>query len=222
MSKQKNNLSGLLGQLSRLKIDGQNANTLLSPSNVVNQAQPKSSQSAKPPGLGDSKTSSFSAKAVPTGIKFGSPSNNRTSTQQSSSVLGSLLKQTASGGIASAFSGGFGSIAGLGGLISGIASLFGGGGKSTPPPLVEFQLPNPQSQTIYVTSGRNTTYQGNAVESSGAGSGGTGIYPQPGSAGISTAGASSQSLQYQSAQIAQAVKTALLNSSSLNDVIAEI
>jgi hypothetical protein len=31
-----------------------------------------------------------------------------------------------------------------------------------------------------------------------------------------------QSLQYQSAQIAQAVKQALLHSSSLNDVIAEI
>jgi hypothetical protein len=133
-----------------------------------------------------------------------------------------LLKQTASGGIASAFSGGFASIAGLGGLISGIASLFGVGGKSTPPPLVEFQLPSSQSQTIYVSPNGSATLQGNAVESSGIGSTSTGIYPKPSSPGISTAGASSQSLQYQSAQIAQAVKMALLNSSSLNDVIAEI
>lgn len=222
MSNRKNNLSSLLGQVSRLKIDGQTTNTLLSPTNIVNQAQPKSSEGTKPPSLGDTKSSSFSARAVPTGINFGSPSNSRTSTQQSSSVLGNLLKQTASGGIASTFSGGFASIAGLGGLISGIASLFGGGGKSTPPPLVEFQLPSSQSQTVYVGSNGNTTYQGNAVESSGAGTSGTGIYPRPGSAGVSTAGAGSQSLQYQSAQIAQAVKTALLNSSSLNDVIAEI
>jgi hypothetical protein len=221
VSKRKNNLSGLLSQVSRLKVDGQSTNTLLSPTNIVNQAQPRSSESTKPPSLGDTKASSFSAKVVPTGIKFGSPSNSRTSTQQSSSVLGSLLKQTASGGIASAFSGGFASIAGLGGLISGIASLFGGG-KSTPPPLVEFQLPSSQSQTVYVSSNGSATLQGNALESSGTGTTGTGIYPKPSSPGVSTAGASSQSLQYQSAQIAQAVKTALLNSSSLNDVIAEI
>lgn len=217
MSNRKNNLSGLLSQVSRVKVDGQSTNTLLSPTNIVNQAQPKSSESTKPPSLGDTKTSSFSAKVASTGINFGSPSNNRQGTQQSSSVLGNLLKQTASGGIASVFSGGFASVTGLGGLISGIASLFGGG-KSTPP-LVEFQLPNPQSQTVYVSSNGSTALQGNAVESSGTG---TGIYPKPGSPGISAAGASSQSFQYQSTQIAQAVKTALLNSSSLNDVIAEI
>jgi hypothetical protein len=221
VSNRKNNLSGFLSQVSRVKVDGQSTNTLLSSTNIVNQAQPKSSRSTKPPSLGDAKTSSFSAKVASTGINFGSPSNNRQGTQQSSSLLGNLLKQTASGGIASVFSGGFASITGIGGLISGIASLFGGG-KSTPPPLVEFQLPNPQSQTVYVSSNGSTALQGNAVESSGTGTTGTGIYPKPGSPGISAAGASSQSFQYQSTQIAQAVKTALLNSSSLNDVIAEI
>jgi hypothetical protein len=44
-----------------------------------------------------------------------------------------------------------------------------------------------------------------------------------GSGGGSTgSGQANQPFQYQSAQIAQAVKQALLNSSSLNDVIAEI
>jgi hypothetical protein len=68
-------------------------------------------------------------------------------------------------------------------------NLFGGGGKSAPPPLVQFQLPDSQSQTIYISSNTRSN---------------------------------TEPAQYQSAQIADAVKKALLNSSSLNDVIAEI
>lgn len=221
MSNSKNKLSGLLGQLPSLKTDGQSTNSLLSPTNLVNQAQSKSSSSSKLPAFGDTKTVSFSAKTAATPINFGSPSNSRTPNTQSSSAWGNLLKQTASGGIASAVSGGFASITGLGGLISGIASLFGGG-SSTPPPLVNFELPPSQSQTVYVSSSGNTTYQGDSVESSGSANAGTGIYPKPGSTGISSAGPSSGSFQYQNTQIAQAVKTALLNSNSLGDVIAEI
>jgi hypothetical protein len=87
---------------------------------------------------------------------------------------------------------GLGSITGLGSIVSSIASLFGGAKKATAP-LQEFHLPAGQNLSISV-----------------------------GTSGASGATANSQSLQDQSTQIAQAVKTALLHSSSLNDVIAEI
>ena len=43
-----------------------------------------------------------------------------------------------------------------------------------------------------------------------------------GSNAANAGAATSQALRYQSSEIAQAVKTALLNSSSLNDVISEL
>lgn len=205
MGKRNNNLSGRLSRLAAPKVDGQSIQRLLNPATVLTSSQPDSERAVKPPVSSETRTSSLTAKTVPAGIKFGSPSSSKTATSQSGgSVWGSLLKQTASGGVSSVFSGGLGSIAGLGGLISGIASLFGGGGGSTLPPLVDFQLPASQTQTVYVSSNSGSTYQGSPTLPAG------------------NAGSSGQSFQYQSAQIAQAVKTALLNSSSLNDVIAEI
>ena len=205
MAKRNNNLSGRLSRLTVPKIDGQSIERLLTPASVLTSLQAGNEKTVKPPTSLDTRTSSLSAKVVPTGINFGSPSNSRTTAgSQSGSVWGSLLKQTVSGGVSSAFSGGLSSIAGLGGLISGIASLFGGGGGSTLPPLTEFQLPASQAQTVYVSSNGASTYQGSPTLPAGSSS--------------STA----QSFQYQSASIAQAVKTALLNSSALNDVIAEI
>lgn len=223
MAKRKNNLSGLLNQLSGQKIDGQSVNKLLAPTSVISQSRATAEATIKPSSAGDTRTSAMDAKTVATGVKFGSPSNNRTSTSQSGSEWASLLTQTASGGVASTISGGLSSIAGLGGLISGIASLFGGGGKSTPPPLVEFQLPNSQDQTVYVSSNGSSTYQGSVIAPANSSQTSGPTYtsgsptPQAGNSGFG-----SQSLQYQSSQIAQAVKIALLNSSSLNDVIAEI
>jgi len=219
----KNNLSSLLSQLKKQKITGLSVNKLLAPTSVITQSQGASEKAMKPASAGDAKTSAMDAKTVPTGINFGSPSNKTTSTSQSSSEWSNLLQQTASGGVASAFGGGgLGSIAGLGGLIAGIASLFGGG-KSTPPPLVEFELPASQTQTVYVSSNGASTYQGSVTQQSSSVKTGGAMYissptPQPSSPN-SSAG---QTFQYQSTQIAQAVKTALLNSSSLNDVIADI
>ncbi|HEX3685767.1 MAG TPA: hypothetical protein VHU83_24765 [Bryobacteraceae bacterium] len=222
MANRKNNLSSLLNQLSGQKIDGQSVNKLLGPTSVITQAQSNTEKTIKPPSSGDTKTSAMGAKTAATGINFGSPSNNRPSTSQSGSEWANLLTKTASGGIASAFSGGLSSIAGLGGLISGIASLFGGGSTSTPPPLVEFQLPSSQTQTIYVSSTGSSTYQGSMTEqTSGSSSHGSTYISSP-TPRTSRSTSSGQSFQYQSTQIAQAVKTALLNSSSLNDVIAEI
>ncbi len=147
-------------------------------------------------------------------VSLGKPSASSTSSSSSSSgMLQSLLSQTASGsGLASAFTGEISSIAGLGGLFSDFASLFGSS-KSTPPPLALFSLPNSVQETAYVSA---------AV----TGSGGTSSSSQAGSVTYST-GASPISNQNggsaaDSAAIAQAVKSALLTSNSLGDVIAEL
>jgi hypothetical protein len=95
--------------------------------------------------------------------------------------------------------GSFAAIGGLGGIISGLVGLFGSH-KKTPPPLTLFRLPDAQNETVYTSS-----HTANVVPQSG-------IYTSQ----------HTDSTQYHSAQIAQAVKHALLNSSSLNDVISEI
>jgi hypothetical protein len=87
-------------------------------------------------------------------------------------------------------------LGGLGSILSGISKLFGGGSDAkTPPPLVEFELPTPVAETVYLSSHRSRSEA------------------RP----YATTGSSNQN-----AQIVQAVKHALLTSSSLNDVIAEI
>ena len=136
------------------------------------------------------------------GIKFGSPSDNRAQTSNGTTSWSRLVSQAARGGLSSAFGGGgiLGAIGGLGGLVSGIFSLFGSK-KKTPPPLSLFRLPDAQAQTIYVNSQASSGQTHATIYRSAS--------QQP-------------SLQYNSAEIAQAVKHALLTSSSLNDVIAEL
>lgn len=140
-----------------------------------------------------------------TGIDFGSPSSpSSTSTSTSGSNWTNLLEHTASRSLTSAAKGTF-SLAGLGGIgsiLSGISKLFGGGSDAkTLPPLVEFDLPGPVAETVYLSS------RGSRTEVSSYGN----------SAPLTAASRSNQN-----AQIVQAVKHALLTSSSLNDVIAEI
>ncbi|HLH01676.1 MAG TPA: hypothetical protein VKX25_02820 [Bryobacteraceae bacterium] len=138
-----------------------------------------------------------------TAIKFGSPSDNRTTTSSTSNNWGRLLSQAARGGISSVFGGGggiLGAIGGLGGILSGIFSLFGSGKKS-PPPLSLFQLPSSQAQTVYLAPHAQSG---------------------PAPSHIYGTSAAQPTLQYHSAEVAQAVKQALLTSSSLNDVIAEL
>jgi hypothetical protein len=108
-----------------------------------------------------------------------------------------LLSATSSGGgLAGTLSSIDGFSGGISSLISGLTSLFGGG-KTTPPALIAYQLPTSQQQTISTGSSVSTP----------------GVYGGP------TIAASFES---QSGQIVQAVKQALLNSSALNDVIAEL
>jgi hypothetical protein len=185
MAKSKNNFPGLVKALA----SGKKSGSLAGAPSVVGRSGTAGTTTLKPGTAGGTHAASLGSKSISTGMSFGRPSSTKLPASTGTD-WGKLLEQAASGGIASAF--GLGSVSGLGSLVSGIASLFGGG-KKTLAPLQEFQLPAAQNQTI--TIGAN------------------------GSSGTAT---SSQSIQDQSAQIAQAVKTALLQSSSLNDVIAEI
>jgi hypothetical protein len=162
----------------------------------------------------DTTLSSLTGKINATGLRFGgSSSSGTTSSGTGSSQWTNLLKQTASGGISSALGGGLKDIGGITSIVSGFINLFGGG-KSAPPPLVHFEAPASQNQTAFVGSATATAKWAESVTSA-HGASSQGIYASGQEPNV-------QSLQYQSAQIAQAVKQALLNSSSLNDVIAEI
>ena len=117
----------------------------------------------------------------------------------------------------------FGAGLGLGPLISGITSLFSGGGdSSTPSPLTRFSLPASIEVAGGVNEGRGQTF---AVDS-----------PQGGlPRAVSTGGQSnaptqitvqvqamdSKSFLDHSADIAMAVRQAMLESSVLNDVVRE-
>jgi hypothetical protein len=127
-------------------------------------------------------------------INFGTASRAATRNPQTSSTWSKLLSSTTSGGLANTLSGVAGFSGGISSLISGLTNLFGGG-KTAPPALVAYQLPTSQQQTISIGSSVTTP----------------GVYGGP---------ASTTPFQNQSGQIVQTVKQALLNSSSLNDVIA--
>jgi hypothetical protein len=146
------------------------------------------------------------------GIEFGRPSSLGRSVASPSfgDTFQKLAGQVAAGGISNAFGsksgpgylGGFG----LSSLIAGIAGLFGAGKKKQAPPLTLFQLPSSMSQTFQVRHSMATTE------------------PQPTNSNlhIHVQGLNSSSMLDHSNEIAKAVKTAILNSHSLNDVIAEL
>jgi len=214
----KNNMGGLLSQLSRSsggRLKGGNTT-------VTNLTAPLSAGgiSSRAPRLGrpsDTKAAGMNERMTPISIRFGAPSSTRTtSTSASGSGWSRLLTGAASGGFANALSGALGNIGGLGSLISGIAGLFGGGGKATLPPLERFQLPDSQTETVYLGSQMTSAFQGPATERSISNSQNAPIYASAG-APVNRAGN-----VYDAQQITQAVKQALLNSSSLNDIIAEI
>jgi hypothetical protein len=219
MSSNKNVMTTLFGQLDRSSVDGTTLSKSLTATNLVNSLLPSSSPSGSAsqlrPGADTGlRTLSFTSKDVATGIQFGSPSSSRVGTT-GPSAWSTLLKQTASGSAGSVLGGGglsvVGTLGGIGGLISGLSNLFGG--KSTPPPLVEFQLPQVQAETMYVGGNGSSSYQNLTATSNAKSSSGTYTVPVR---------ANTQNLTYQSSQIAQAVKQAILSSNSLNDVIAEI
>jgi hypothetical protein len=215
-----NNLSGLFSQLSGSNSRGRSASV----TNLVNQGGSSSGSGGSIKVSRDNgvRSESFGGITTPKELSFGKRSSGGTSssTQTAGNEFTTLLKQTVSGGIVGTLEGslGFGGLSGIGSIISGIGNLFGSG-KKTPPPLVDFQLPNSQNQTLYTGVNASTVYHGGAAESPNTVQPGSGIYsPAEGNQNAFSA----QWLQDQNAQIAQAVKTALLHSSSLADVIAEI
>lgn len=143
----------------------------------------------------------FSSDSVPSlkGIQFGSPSKAGSKSRSSVGDEWTNLVKAASGRAASLIGGGF-LESGINSLISGLTSLFDDGGKSETP-LVRFALPEPQQQTMYITSGGLSASENFQEISQNTKSSGP-VYKQ--------------------SEIVQAVKNALLTSSSLNDVIAEI
>jgi hypothetical protein len=211
MAKSKNNLPNLINQLTKERSKSRS----LSSSNLVGTSF-SGRADLHLTSSGDARSTFLDFSAAPHSIDFGRPPAEKTSSSKSSNGWTDFLKQAASNGASSALgsSFGFGSFGGIGSIISGIESLFGGH-KKAPPPLVRFQLPESQSRTLYVDSNGTGMPDLRGDQGSSGSTPGTGIYSQ-------TSAMSENWLQDQSAQIAQAVKTALLNSSSLSDVIAEL
>ena len=205
----KNEISNLLGKLSSNKADNVSLSKQLASGSLLAGATAHiAAKSAKPGRQTDVKAISLSAPVSHKGIQFGSPSSKATGSQ-GTSEWSQLLKQTASGGLSSAFGGGLMDIVGgIGGIIGSLSSLFGGGGQKNLPALVQFQLPSTKDESVSFSS----------QASVGSSASVNGLYrgsQQPPTATV-------QASQNQTQQITQAVKQALLTSSSLNDVIAEI
>jgi hypothetical protein len=223
VAKSKNNASGLMKDLAHATTGRQRVSRLLPNTDLVSQVQAASEKAPNIRASGDTKQSSIAGGVELHSIQFGRPSQSSSKSPSTSGTeWTSLLKQTGSGGIASALSGGLTGIGGLGSLISGIVGLFGGGGgNKTPAPLMEFQLPSSQEQTVYLGKGRSV-YQSSVAESASVPPPGAGLYSNGGQLQTSGSSPNAQWIQEQSSHIAEAVKSALLNSSSLNDVIGEL
>ena len=182
-------------------IGGQSTSKALKPASLVAQAQTTVRSTTKISAATDLKRLSSSSTSMLKGIEFGSPSNAGLKSRPSTAAGNewTSLVKAASGGVASLIGGNF-LESGINSLISGLTNLFGDSRKSEPP-LVRFTLPDSQQQTMYVTSG--------GLSASGNFQGASQNTPPQGPV-------------YKQSEIVQAVKNALLTSSSLNDVIAEI
>lgn len=150
------------------------------------------------------------------GINFGLPSNRKALLQTSSSGTdwAQLASKLASGNATSALSGssgnsGIGALSklGLGPLLSGITGLFGGNKATALPALQLFHMPDAVNQTTHINGSP-------AARDSGSTAGST--------VHVHVQAMDSQSFMNRSNDIAKAVKSAMLNSHSLNDVVSEL
>lgn len=213
------NVNSLLSQLSRSKSGAQltGGNTTITNLVVPLSSGGSSSKASALNRLSDTKASGINGSVEAKSIQFGSPSSTKASSTTTGSGWGTLLNQFASGGAANILGNSLGSVGGLGSLVSGIVNLFGGS-KQAPPALVRFQLPASQTETAYIGSQSRSVLQGAASEQSIRST----TQPIYASSGTPKSSNTSPAVTYDTAAISQAVKQALLNSSSLNDVIAEI
>ena len=151
--------------------------------------------------------------------QIGATQDNTQAVSQNTATKGSGGSSIAStaGSLASNLLGG-----GLSPIISGLMSLFGGGGgKTTPSPLIRFELPAPVQYQAGLSSGPG----GTPVQPVEYGQGGQARTMQASPApqvNIQVNAMDSRSFLDHSEEIAQAVKAAMLNSNSLNDVIADL
>ena len=224
MSSSNSNLSSLVRQFSGSTKNTTEVTRLVSATALSSQ-NPSAGESA--PGIpkaNDSRANSIAGEKAPQGIKFGSPSSSSSGSSNSGSTLTSLLSQAGQGGIGGVLSGslGLGGVTGIAGVVSSLINLFGGSGKKTLPPLVEFQLPSSQQETVYLSSKGTTLYQGIAVQSVASANSNQGTASQTQQPQVSAGSNDAEWIKNQSSEIAQAVRGALLTSSSLGDVIAEI
>lgn len=220
MANSNDNLSRLLTGSS--KIDGQSVSKLLATTNLVTGSTAgttsNSSRAFAPGTQNGLKSSSLAAKSSLTGIKFGNAPRSALTSSATGNQWTSLLKQAASGsGVASAFSGGLSGLGGIGSIVSGIMGLFGGN-KNSLPALTAFHLSDSQEHSASIGA---ASYSGNTGQiSSNATAGGTN--GSPGAAQSAPSNFDSQWFLDNSNNIAQAVKNAMLNSNSLNDVVSEV
>jgi hypothetical protein len=163
-------------------------------------------------------SSIFQANQVLDGLLYGGQQNNGGGGGFLNGLLGGLVGGFGGGGfsLASLFGGGFG----LSSLIGGLAGLFGGG-NSAPPPLMPFLMP-PSVQFqggIDGPGGGGLTaadWGQNGMPRAVAGGGQAQAGPQ---VTVQVNAMDTQSFLNRSSDIAAAVRQALLNSNSLNDVI---
>jgi len=161
-------------------------------------------------GFTGTKVSGLSkATKLSQGINFGKAPSSATLVPSSGASGGwqQYASQLVSGGAASILTGSYGTGAfggfGLGPIVSGILGLFGNKQKS-PPALQPFNLPTASNQTVHLGAGSaSASRPSNVVH-------------------VHVQAMDSQSLVDRSNEIANAVKIAMLNSHSLNDVISEV
>lgn len=180
-----------------------------------------------------------SARVEPKALKFGSPSSRSSISSYSQSSSGSVSSSL----VSSYLSGVLGSSL-LGSVFTGLSSLFGLGSGSSPAALARFSLSGPQSivaaipssMGISPTAGHSSTRPLSVTRSrlqTGMARSMNSSAPSPLAQG-NTGGFSghqfhfhvsamdTQSFVDRSSDIAKAVKTAMLQSNSLNDVVADI
>jgi hypothetical protein len=145
--------------------------------------------------------------------------NNTRAVEQNSTARGQSASSTASS-IGSAVQHFFGFGLGLSPLISGLASLFGGGGSSQPAAPVPFIMPLPVQGNAGISASSSSVF---AVDNADGG------LPRPVPASspstqitVQVQAMDSQSFLDHSNDIALAVRQAMLETSVLNDVIREV
>ena len=183
------------------------------PTDLVTKTQTAVRSNTKISALTDLHKLSMGTTLAPKGIQFGSPSGAGVKSRTSSSTENqwtNLLKSAASGGVTSLLGGGF-LESGIDSLLSGLTSLFDGGStQKSETPLLRFALPDSQQDSMYINSEGLSSNSSNVADTQSARS--TGIYGS----------LQSQEMSYKQSEIVKAVKSALLTSSTLNDIIAEI